>query len=84
MSKFLQLDSAGGRGKSLHRQQAQNADQRQQQSRQAGPQGMVRFLHSFMPFLSVFSNSTALRFSGGLCEEDEVVSHRLGCCSGRL
>ena len=46
----LQLDRvAGGQGRC--REQAQDADQRQQQRRHAGPQGMVHFLHKPFPFL---------------------------------
>ena len=48
-SEPLQLDRvAGGQGRG--RKQAQNADQRQQQRRHAGPQGMVHFLHKPFSF----------------------------------
>ena len=50
ITEFLQPDGTGTSRQRGYRKQTQNTDQREQQGRQPGSQGMVHFLHR--PFLS--------------------------------
>ena len=61
-TEVLELDRVtGGEGRS--RQQAQDADQRQQQRRQAGPQMMSHFFHKKGAPLLEFPQKKTLQFS---------------------